>query len=195
MRLLQTLSLCLLCGLAITACGQSGKEYPVGILIDPSIQKAGVKAKEVNTFKTERLINGKPVENDVTGGLMQIPLMSVSSFDKSDTLLTFIGMLVPYGFQIQISGDSIHVKAFVSSRSCECFKEKLSDPRGYGAGAKANNLTLVANKLHDLKKGDVVFGYIKFNSDELYHFINPRDDKNYETWKFNYEGYFKVDIK
>jgi hypothetical protein len=173
--------------------GQKEVDFPQGITIDPSIEKLCKSKKDVNSFKIVRLINDSISSQPILNSINKLPLTSFVSLDKNDTLITFIGMVVPYGFQINLKDKGCEILTFVSSKSCMCFKDSLSESNlGYGASAKPTSLTLVLSKINNIKVRDKIYGYIKTNGGDIFHFLGRKE--NYEKWSFQYEGFFVVEF-
>lgn len=174
--------------------GQKELSYPQGITVDPAIEKLCKSKKDINSFKIAHLINDTISSQPILSSLNEIPLTSFVTLDKKDTLLTFMGMFIPWGFQINLRTTGCEVLTFVSSRSCKCFKDSLSESNlNYGAGARSSSVTLVLNKMNDIKLGDKIYGYIKTKGGNIYH-ISGVDGK-YDKWNFGYEGFFVVEFK
>jgi hypothetical protein len=181
-------------GASLIGCAQEKNNYPKGLSVDSGIEKKCKRSKELNSFKTTWRINDKESKGNMFFGSGNLPLMSFIITNKKDTSLNFIGMIVPYGFQINLKDNNCIIEAVVSSRNEKFFKSNLEDKEwSYGAGAKAKTYTLVMNKTSNFKVGEKIYGYIKFSSNYLYHKTNDKEAA--EKWDFDYEGLFEVDTK
>jgi hypothetical protein len=173
--------------------GQKEVDFPQGITIDPTIEKLCKSKKDVNSFKIVHFINDSISSHPMLNSISKLPLTSFVSLDKNDTLFTFIGMLVPWGFQIHLKNKGCELVTFVSSKSCKCFKDSLSESNlGYGAAAKPTSLTLVLSKINNINVSDKIYGYLKTNGGDIFHFREGQ--KKYEKWSFQYEGFFVVEF-
>ncbi|MGC4104304.1 hypothetical protein [Ferruginibacter sp.] len=193
-RLIKTCCCFVLSILLITKlAAQQSTTFPIGISVDPGIEKICKKQKNLNAFTIKEYIDDVPEKSGLLSSVPW-PLSSMVTINKKDTLCTFINVIAPIGFQLSFRNDSCFVETFVSSRSCKCFKSKLSDSAlSYGAGTSPDTLILVLSKRQDLHKGDIIYGYIKTMGGEIYHF--PTETPvNYDRQRFEYEGYFKFEF-
>lgn len=179
--------LCLL----TNSCAQKDIAYPPGLTIDPGIEKIVKSKKGNNTFKVEHFINDTISTMPLLNNANKLALTALSTIDKGDTVLLFTGMMIPWGFYINLKSTEPEIGTMVSSRSCKCFKDSLSKTElSYGAGVKSDSFTLVLNKIKDIKAGDKIYGYLKTRGANIYHF--SRTGEGYEKWNFQYEGFFEA---
>lgn len=176
------------------SCAQKDISYPAGLSIDPGIEKIVKLKKDINVFKVEHFINDTISKMPLFNTANKLALTALTTIDKGDTVLMFVGMMIPWGFYINLKSPEPEIGTMVSSRSCKCFKESLSKTElSYGAGIRSDSFTLVLNKVNDIKVGDKIYGYLKTKGGDIYHF--PRIQDSYEKWNFQYEGFFMAEFK
>jgi hypothetical protein len=173
--------------------GQKETAFPPGITIDPAIEQICKSKKDINSFKIVHLVNDSIRSNPGLTFLSKFPLTSFVSVNKEDSLIGFIGMITPYGFQIRLRSKDSDVLTFVSSKSCKCFKDSLSASWGYGAGVKPTSLTLVQSKIDNIKVGEKIYGYVKTGGGDIFHYTGGNE--KYEKWSFEYEGFFVIEFR
>lgn len=175
-------------------CGQVDRQFPLGISTDSTIEEVCKSVKNLNSFKVVHFINDSISTNPLLKTFDKLPFRSYVTFDNKDTLITFLRTLTPFGVQIQLKETGCEVVTFTSSRSCECYKSSLEDPKmGYGAAAKPASLILVMSKMKNIKIGDKIYGYIKTQGGDLFHFKG--NENKYDKWRFEFEGFFEIEFQ
>lgn len=174
----------------ISCHSKTNSNFSEGLTIDPNIEKLIKKQKKINEFSVSFLRNDTIDNEPITKGVFGLPLTPIIQAAENDTALVFLNMLALNGFKINLKKDSNHVEYFLSSKSCECFKNELTDPGlSYGASTKPTNFTLVLNKASNFKQDEMIFGYIRMSGG---HFYRLRSGNSFDKISYLYEGYFKV---
>jgi hypothetical protein len=175
----------------ISCKGQTGKIYPEGITVDPGIEKAcNQKKNSVNSLNIVYYVNDTVDTNPAINLLGKLPVTPLTKFSADDTVINLMNMLSLSGIFLTFSKTGVKVEYYVSSRSCLCYKDSLSQQSfGYGAAATPGKLTLVLSKKDNFKENDVLYGYIETQGGS-YYVKNGNNDP--DKRRADYRGYFKV---